>query len=130
MTRILTIIALLFATPVWAGEVDGNSFYCKPKDNIEHLAIIIDDGLAVVITADKSPDGNKYSVSPTIVTWSSNRGRKDSVGQYFLDRVKLTLNHYFILKAGTIGDHWQCEFMEFEKARKLAIEKTRGSRQF
>ena len=29
MTRILTIIAFLFATPAWAGEVDGNSFLCS-----------------------------------------------------------------------------------------------------
>ncbi len=27
MHRILTIIALLFATPAWAGDVDGNSFF-------------------------------------------------------------------------------------------------------
>jgi hypothetical protein len=130
MTRILTIIALLFATPAWAETVDGNSFYCKPKDNIEHLAIIIEDGLAVVITADNKPDGSKYELNSTTVWWSSNRGRKDGSGVYFLDRVKLTLDYNLILNVGMIRDHWQCELMEFKKARKLVIEKTRESRQF
>ena len=45
MTRILTIIALLFATPAWAGSMDGKSFICNHK-GIYQIALKFEDGQA------------------------------------------------------------------------------------
>ena len=50
MTRILTIMTLLFATPAWAGEVDGHSFLCNP-DGLEtdvSIAVELQHGLATI----------------------------------------------------------------------------------
>ena len=112
MKRILTIIALLFATPAWAGEVDGNSFYCKPTyESFGHLAIKFAEGKALIQNKDVLKKTQEYWTTATAVIvpepWSVT---------YQLNRKTLRLRH---LSEGRAFGEWNCEFMEFNKARNI-----------
>lgn len=135
MTRILSIIALLFATPAWAGEVDGNSFYCEGKsikfnkDNKswkhlpDHLrkkkletpvgqVIELDGGMATTFylsssSSEFTKQSSQYTAYPSSVVWSDRE----------LNRKTLTL---------TLGDLmvgiFQCEILELDEAFKKLRE--------
>ena len=112
MTRILTIIALLYSSPVAAGEVDGNSFYCKPKyEDFGHLAIKFAEGKALIQNKYVLKKAQEYSTTAKNVfvpePWSVT---------YQLNRKTLRLRH---LSEGRAFGEWNCEFMEFNKARNI-----------
>ena len=71
MTRLLTIIALLFATPAWAGEVDGNSFYCPPNGlgTFSHYALQFQNEIAYGYNDSGGLVSSKYDVTAGHVYW-------------------------------------------------------------
>ena len=118
MTRILTIIVLLFATPAWAGEVDGNSFYCKPKiEDSGHLAIKFAEGKALIQDKNGPKKAQRYDTTAKDVyvsePWSLT---------YRLNRKTLRLDY---LSEGISFVEWSCEFMEFNKARNMVRAETK-----
>jgi hypothetical protein len=117
MTRILTIIALLFATPAWAGEVDGNSFYCKPiGDSSDPYAVRLANGKASRYWHKSYvlPEEN-YRLNHTFVVWGS-------------DAIEFRLNRKTLILQGVLSEKnkvfqsLQCEFMDFEKGQKAVNE--------
>lgn len=114
MKPLFLTIALLFSSPAWAGEVDGNSFFCKPVGItffIEHYAISFEDGKVRQYNGSKERRPKKYKVSPFHVNWFNF--------SYYLkiDRKNLVLR----VKDMSTQDFedFQCEFMEFSKAKEI-----------
>ena len=117
MTRILTIIALLFATPIWANEVDGNSFYCKGlKNTRENGAIIFQNGKVVMYDDVGNLNEYYYTARDTSVIWFENKYQS-----YTISRITLELKLWND-EAPSQYATWQCEFMAINKARNLATE--------
>jgi hypothetical protein len=119
LTRILTIIALLFATPAWAGEVDGNSFFCSPevyRYSSRFLAVSFEDGIALHFDEQGIETQINYWVEPDVVgyEWHSNGG-------YRINRK--TLKMQFKLGGDAVSE-WSCQFMEKNKSRKKVVEMT------
>ena len=117
MTRILTIIAFLLVKYASASEVDGNSFYCKGlKNTRENGAIIFQNGKVVMYDNVGKLNEYYYTARDTSVIWFENKYQS-----YTISRITLELklrNEEAPLNYTT----WQCEFMEINKARKLATE--------
>jgi len=118
MTRILTIIALLFSTPAWAGEVDGNSFLCNPDGlgtNVS-IAVELQHKLATIYSVVYGQQPSKYDAFDSWVGWEVN-----NYGfHYNLDRKSLILT--YISPSGLPVSKWQCEFMDIVMARKKVAE--------
>lgn len=114
MTRILTIIALLFATPAWAGEVDGNSFYCPPNGlgTLPHYALQFQNGDAYVYQDSGLEEFTKYDVTAGFVLWARN-----NFGHFRMDRK--TLDLFIIGTEGLAVAQWQCQFMNIADARAM-----------
>ena len=126
MTRILTIIALLFATPAWAGEVDGNSFFCEPPNpnGRAYTALEFDNGYAITYWENQSEETQKYSASQLAVSWYIG----DFSMRLSLDRKSLVLN---LVNAETFETlvSWNCSFENIQAAKKrLADEHTKRDR--
>ena len=126
MTRTLTIIALLFATPAWAGEVDENSFFCEPTDPIGRasLALEFNNGYAMTYWENQSEGTQKYSASPLAVSWYIG----DFSMRLSLDRKSLVLD---LVNAETFETlvSWNCSFENLSAAKKrLADEHTKSDR--
>ena len=117
MTRLLTIIALLFATPAWAGEVDGNSFYCKPllMGTVTHVAFKFEGGKVFKYNESGQEFSYDYYAAHSNVTWEIS-----DVFYYDIDRKTLQLKLRLNPSDSSAG--WQCEFMEINQARKLVVE--------
>ena len=116
MTRILTIIAFLFVTHAWANEVDGNSFYCKGlKNTRENGAIIFQNGKVVMYDNVGKSNEYYYTARDTSVIWFENKYQS-----YTISRISLELKLWND-EAPSEYATWQCEFMEINKARRLAI---------
>ena len=117
MTRILTIIALLFATPAWAGEVDGKSFYCKPMDSdtVTHEAFKFEDNKVFKYNESGTEFSYDYFAAHSNVTWEIS-----DLYTYDIDRKTLQLTIRSSDYKGLAS--WQCEFMEINQARKLVVE--------
>jgi hypothetical protein len=113
MTRILTIIALLFATPAWAGEVDGNSFYCSPDGlgTSSHYAFNFQYGMSYGYNDSGRQIFNEYDVTAGLVLWGI-----DDHAHFRMDRK--TLGLFMILNASPAA-RWQCKFMDIANARAL-----------
>ena len=114
MTRILTIIALLFATPAWAEEVDGNSFYCEPMDigTVTHEAFKFEGGKVFKYNESGQEFSYDYFAAHSNVTWEIS-----DVLYYDIDRKTLQLKLRSTRWDSSAG--WQCKFMEIDKARQL-----------
>ena len=114
MPRILTIIALLFATPAWADEVDGNSFFCEPSSESPndggYSAVIFEDGLVSIYRewGGVGEDTVDYFSDNRVVAWS------------VLGIMKYEINRKTLLLKLNIGDEaisfWNCRFETKEKA--------------
>ena len=118
MTRILNIIALLFATPAWAGEVDGHSFLCNP-DGLEtnvSIAVELQHGLATIYSELYGQQPSKYDAFDGSVAWEVN----DYGFKYTLFRKDLVLM-YWGPNTSPVSK-WQCEFKEIVMARKKVAE--------
>ena len=113
MTRMLTIIALLFATPAWTGEVDGNSFYCSPDGlgTSSHYALNFQNGISYGFSDTGRQILNKYDVTAGLVLWEI-----DDHSHFRMDRKTLSL--FMILNASAVA-RWQCNFMDITNARAL-----------
>jgi hypothetical protein len=114
MTRILTIIALLFAAPAWASEVDGNSFFCEPSSESPndggYSAVIFKDGLVSIYrewggVGEHTVD---YFSDNRIVAWSVL-----GIWNYEINRKTLMLKLIFKGEAFSV---WNCRFETEEKA--------------
>ena len=117
MTRLLTIIALLFVTQARASEVDGNSFYCEGlKNTRENGAMIFKDGKIVTYDAAGKRSEYYYIARDTSVIWFENEYQS-----YTISRMSLKLEYSNNEEPSDYAT-WQCEFMEINKARKLALE--------
>jgi hypothetical protein len=118
MTRILTIIALLCATPAWAGEVDGKAFLCNPNGlrTSVSIAVELQHGLATIYSEFYGQQPSKYDAFDSWVGWEVN-----VFGfHYNLNRKSLVL--IYIGPSGSPVSKWQCEFMEIVMARKKVAE--------
>ena len=129
MTRILTIIALLFATPAWAGEVDGKSFLCErqskgnPSPSIavyqKFYALKFEDGKAIKYGYhSRQPEGNEYFATDTSVGWALGSG-----GSFWYSMSRKTLT----LRLESVDDRiardiWQCKFMSLKNAQNVIDE--------
>tara|TARA_B100000886_G_scaffold227406_1_gene158527 strand:- start:350 stop:721 length:372 start_codon:yes stop_codon:yes gene_type:complete len=117
MTRIFTIIAFLFVTNAWANEVDGNSFYCTGlKNTRENGAMIFKNGKVVMYDNVGKLNEYYYTARDTSVIWFENKYQS-----YTISRISLELKHWND-EAPSEYTTWQCEFMEINKARRLASE--------
>lgn len=117
MTRILTIIALLFTAPAWGGEVDGNSFYCIPiGDSSEPYAVQLANGKASLYWHESYIEpGVIYRLNHTLVVWGSK------AIEYRLNRKTLILQAV-VSKKNEVLLSFQCEFMDFERGQKAVNE--------
>lgn len=115
MTRILTIIALLFATPAWAGEVDGNSFYCSAANEF----------LGPVAIHFQNNGAYQYEGAGVQQEWSYENNDDyvifNKLGPDFFIRMnRKTLAYEYVgIKFGEIVGQRVCEFMEITQAKKL-----------
>ena len=117
MIRIFTIIAFLLVTQAWANEVDGNSFYCKGlKNTRENGAMIFKNGKVVMYDDVGKLNEYYYTARDTSVIWFENKYQS-----YTISRISLELKHWND-EAPSEYATWQCEFMEINKARRLASE--------
>ena len=117
MIRIFTIIAFMFVTHAWANEVDGNSFYCKGHKNTrENGAMIFKNGKVVMYDYVGKLNEYYYTARDTSVIWFENKYQS-----YTISRISLELKHWND-EAPSEYATWQCEFMEINKARRLASE--------
>ena len=126
MTRILTVIALLFATPAWAGEVDGKSFLCELQSGNQSASIkALYRNFALKFEDRKAKkyfyndyEETYYSTDDTSVRWAVGSGQWLS---YSMSRKTLTLkieNHV----DRTVLDIFQCKFMSLKNARNIIDE--------
>ncbi len=115
MTRLAIIFSLLFVTPAWAGEVDGNSFFCSnggpPSQD-----------RAILFKNDKV----KYwiygvSLSTHYIAFDRSVGWSDNVAYYALDRK--TLEYSELSKKRLPEIRLKCRFMDFSEAINLIKER-------
>ncbi len=117
MTRILTIIAFVFVTHAWGSEVDGNSFYCNGlKNTQENSAMIFQNGKVLMYDNVGKLNEYYYTARDTSVIWFENKYQS-----YTISRISLELKLWND-EAPSEYATWQCEFMEINKARRLASE--------
>ena len=112
MTRLAIIFSLLFVTPAWAGEVDGNSFFCSDP-RAKDQAILFEDDKVKHMRNKRFITGD-YNVFLDTVNWN------DGVGSFRLNRKTLELlDMHHNLRSVTL----QCKFMEFSEALNLIEER-------
>ena len=115
MTRLAIIFSLLFVTPAWAGEVDGNSFFCEPPDpnGRAYVAIEFDNGYATTYWEGQKEETQTYLAGPLAVSWYIG----DFSMMLKLDRKSLILN---LVNAETLANlvSWNCSFKNLEEAKK------------
>ena len=118
MPRLVIIFLFLFGTPAWAGEVDGNSFFCESISfKGRFMSIEFSNGS---VTTDNSLDDAKwwqYSATAKFVSWWE---RFDDLRLlYKLNRKTLILS----LDLNAFGEkYYRCQFMEINAARKKVVE--------
>lgn len=125
MTRILTILALLFVTPSWATEIDGNSFICS-ENQMPVLALQFQWGVARF--NGQEVNSYKYEVFSKHV----NIGEIDFGNVFYqINRKTLELEKKYLWDPDgprlydlnpALLHKYKCEFMNFEEASKLAAE--------
>ena len=128
MTRLGIIFSLLFATPAWAGEVDGNSFICKDKKGTAGIALSFRGGMAELF--GRANNILQYEVFYDTVIIGKICTQ---CSMYRMDRKSLNLQHETLWDLDmaramghatnrTINSKYGCEFMDFSKAKKLVAE--------
>lgn len=128
MTRIRPLIFLLFVTPVSAGEVDGNSFYCKPfKTGMLGAAVVpfaleFREGAAQTYNLKGVPrTAVRYLADAKSVVWSFGSTKSSINRKTLLYERRSRENLLFAVS-------WQCEFMRISEA-KLQLEAYRIARE-
>ena len=126
MTRLALIFSLLFATPAWAENVDGNSFLCYPdKNSMEYDVRVVEfrrgflGSRAFLYNGERMLGKSEYRVDPGYVRFWPG------LNLYHLNRKTLRL---------TLGDpvyctdespyechgYYDCSPMEVNEARRVA----------
>ena len=126
MTRILTIIALLFATPAWAYEINEKAFLCKsskePSANGARIvsasifAVHFKDGLANQFDQNTLRSlSHKYQIDAEFVSWS------DGQSTYQLQPKTLRLKRFYNILTDTLAfaEMRDCEEIEETKLRQI-----------
>ena len=116
MTRLAIIFSLLFASPAWAGEVDGNSFLCTTV-NFGYQAISFEKGKVYVHYHDKKITAD-YTAANEHVIWAKNFGANVA---YRMSR-KTLIVEVISVRDNEVMYTDTCEFMELTKAIRVVIE--------
>ena len=122
MTRLAIIFSLLFATPAWAGEVDGKSFFCNsPSPHLKPYALVFEAGKARLYDPAEVIKG-KYRANAGYVEWEANH-HKMGFNTWRIDRktLKLSRGHP---RALSFVDHRQCEI----SSKRAAINRVKELR--
>ena len=122
MTRLAIIFSLLFVTPAWAENVDGNSFLCSPIESSrtkDVKAVEFKRSKASVYKGERRIVREKYYANAGLVNW----GGWADFNMYSMNRKTLRLKLEFNVSSplhGQIMGEWDCEPMEIKKAIGLA----------
>ena len=124
MTRILTIIALLFATPAWAqsNSADGKSFFCTPNlTKIGAVGLTFRAGKPILIGVDGETEtemSEEYVEALRTYNWN----KKNIYWQ--INRPNLILS--MEIRRTNEKFFWQCQINELSevenKLKSIALE--------
>ena len=101
-------IALLFSTPAWASEVDGNSFLCLPDKNAKKLYAIEFKNGQVRYNSGGADVQNYYYAGDTSVNWAVFPFRFEMNRKNL--KLKMRDDRFPVIR------YWQCKFEEFSEA--------------
>ena len=127
MTRLAIIFSLLFVAPAWAGEVDGNSFYCtgdkksfftkkkyedKVLEFVNEEARLYSEHPSLLSPNHEPNSAHSYTATPVLVHWAFMNWYT-----YYMNRKDLSLELLKNEDRSTFSS-WSCEFMEINEAKK------------
>ena len=132
MTRLAIVFSLLFATPAWAGEVDGNSFYCEPDptnkkdkglDDFTKVLEFADDKARLHEDEGPGRGGPKHRSYPYRAYRWGVEFNDEFNSLWSINRETLRLRQW---RYKLLSGEYQCRFMDLNKAlRKQTKVNTR-----
>ena len=126
MTRLALIFSLLFVTPAWAENVDGNSFLCYPdKKSMDYNVRVVEfrrgfwGSRAFLYDGERMLGKSEYSVGPRYVRF------EPKLSIHHLNRKTLRLTAGGAVSctdesAYEFSGYYDCSPMEVNEARRVA----------